>query len=144
MALAIKSIYTWLTCAISIIFVALKLDGVLDWNWFYVLIPLWIYDTLLLVHVVVQTAAGSCREYGLGWMFVSNGVIEVLSVVMMIAFKVLLCLRLQFFLRLPIYYVFIPLWIWLGYVIFSLISHIYITETTVARDPRHLPISTFN
>lgn len=140
MTIAIKSIYTWITCAIFVIFVTLRLDGVLDWNWFYVLIPLWIYDTLLLVHVTFHTTAGACRRYGLGRSFIFTGILDGFSVMLMIAFKIMICLKLQFLQDLAIYYVFIPLWIWLAYISYTLVSHIYVTETTVVRDPRHLPL----
>ena len=36
-----------------IIFVVLKLTGNIDWSWWWVLSPIWIYNALIIVFVII-------------------------------------------------------------------------------------------
>ena len=42
-----------LTGVLTVIFIALKLTGLINWSWWWVLCPLWIYAAVLVFLVVI-------------------------------------------------------------------------------------------
>lgn len=45
--------YLLLTDGLTILFVGLKLCGVIDWSWFWVLIFIWIYLALFVIYLLL-------------------------------------------------------------------------------------------
>lgn len=46
--------------AIILLFVVIKLDNVVSWNWYKVLIPLWVYFGFILVYPLIATTCAGC------------------------------------------------------------------------------------
>lgn len=52
MAVLHRALYTWFNILIFLILLVLRLDQRIQWNWFIVFIPMWLYDNILLTYVV--------------------------------------------------------------------------------------------
>ena len=112
MALAHKVVITALFNLIFLIFVGLKLDHKVDWNWFVVFIPLWVFDVMLLA-VLILRVVSHCR---IGTEMQNDttlwGKLWYLSVIFLkFTFQIMICVRLQVLTALPLYYVMIPIWL---------------------------------
>lgn len=44
----------WYLQALSLLFIALKLMGYINWNWIWVLSPLWIQLIILIIYIAVM------------------------------------------------------------------------------------------
>ena len=51
MALIHRALLTWFTVLVFLIFLVLKLERRLNWNWFLVFVPLWFFDAVLLMYI---------------------------------------------------------------------------------------------
>ena len=49
----VKTVGLGFVDALTLLFIALKLTGQIDWNWFWVLSPIWISISFLAVLVIV-------------------------------------------------------------------------------------------
>lgn len=45
--------------AVTIIYIALKLYGVLDWSWYWIFSPIWLYLSYCLVVTVIAVIVGA-------------------------------------------------------------------------------------
>ena len=113
MALAHKVVVTVLFILFFLVFVAVRLDNKVGWNWFIVFIPLWLFDVTLL-GILVLRMVSHCRIGG----DMQNDTtvwekIWYFSVIFLkFSFQIMLCVRLQFAMgSLPLYYVMLPMWI---------------------------------
>lgn len=52
MATLHRALFAWFNVLIFMILLALRLDQKIQWNWFIVFIPLWLYDNFLLIYIV--------------------------------------------------------------------------------------------
>lgn len=51
MAVLHRALFTWFNLLIFLILLVLRLDQRIQWNWFIVFIPMWLYDNILLIYV---------------------------------------------------------------------------------------------
>ncbi|KAK7489383.1 hypothetical protein BaRGS_00019327 [Batillaria attramentaria] len=113
MAVIHRALFTWFTTLDFLIFLVLKLDGKINWNWFLIFIPLWVFDAVvviyLTVNMIIHCKNGYDRNHSdlslrrKGW-FLACAVLKMV-------FQVLLCLKLQYVQSLSLYFVMIPFWI---------------------------------
>ena len=54
------------TGALAILFIGLKLAGIIDWPWVWVLSPLWIGLAIAVLATIAYVAAESCGRDGHG------------------------------------------------------------------------------
>ena len=113
MALAHKVVVTVLFILFFLVFVAVRLDNKVGWNWFIVFIPLWLFDMTLL-GILILRMVSHCRIGG--DMQNDTTVWEKLwyfSVIFLkFSFQIMLCVRLQYAMgSLPLFYVMMPMWI---------------------------------
>ncbi|KAK7091676.1 transmembrane protein 60-like [Littorina saxatilis] len=113
MAVIHRALFTWFTTLDFLIFLVLKLDTKISWNWFLIFIPLWLFDVVVIVYLTVNMIIHCKNGYDRnhsdlslrrkGW-FITAASLKMI-------FQVLLCLRLQYLPSFPLYFVMIPFWI---------------------------------
>ena len=54
MAVLHRALCTWFVCLIFLILLVLRLDERTRWSWFIVFIPMWIYDAVLLIYLLIN------------------------------------------------------------------------------------------
>ena len=54
MAVLHRALCTWFICLIFLILLVLRLDGRTTWSWFIVFIPMWLYDSILLLYLTLN------------------------------------------------------------------------------------------
>lgn len=52
MAVLHRALFTWFNLLIFLILLVLRLDSRIEWNYFIVFIPMWIYDNILLIYII--------------------------------------------------------------------------------------------
>lgn len=52
MAVLHRALFTWFNLLIFLILLVLRLDHRIQWNWFIVFIPMWLYDSILLIYIL--------------------------------------------------------------------------------------------
>ena len=128
MALSTRGSFTWISLVLFLVFVALRLENRIEWNWFYVLFPAWTYDGVMLTFILLQ-AITQCKQrpqekktitFARCW--------DACAVCNKLIFQVLLCLKLQQVEHIPLYYVMLPLWLLILQIIAYLALAIYAHE----------------
>lgn len=107
------TIFWWLS-AFFILFIVLKLDNSIDWLWSVVFTPMWILDLLALIFLttflVLHFRSGR-RPFGMNELLTKEREIYLLFVFLFKwVFELLLCLKLDGYINVTVYYIFIPLW----------------------------------
>lgn len=54
MTLVHRALFTWFILVVFSICLCLRLENRTQWNYFIVFIPLWIFDAILLIYVVIK------------------------------------------------------------------------------------------
>lgn len=54
MTLVQRALFTWFVVLVFCIFLCLRLEVHTQWNYFIVFIPLWVFDAILLIHVIIK------------------------------------------------------------------------------------------
>lgn len=110
MAVVHRALFTWFLLLVFLILLVLRLDEKTSWNWFIVFIPMWIFDSIMLIYVVLKIIT-HCRNGHDNWWLTMNRKLWCLGgVFLKITFQASLCAKLEYHKELPLYYVFIPLW----------------------------------
>ncbi|KAG7239372.1 hypothetical protein INR49_029246, partial [Caranx melampygus] len=60
MSLAQRVLLSWIFALIFLIMLVLKLDSKIHWNWFLIFLPVWTFDTILILMLIVKMA-GRCK-----------------------------------------------------------------------------------
>lgn len=130
MAVLHRALFTWLVLLVFLILLVLRLDSRTQWNWFIVFLPLWVYDSILLIYVLINMIS-LCKGYPERMSVVRRKVWYIMAIVLKMATQIILCLKLEYpswnisiiFVMLPMWTllpvllidVFITLIIWTGY-----------------------------
>ncbi|XP_048355420.1 transmembrane protein 60 [Sphaerodactylus townsendi] len=112
MSLVQRVLLTWLFTLLFLIMLVLKLDEKAPWNWFLIFIPIWIFDTILLVMIIVKMA-GHCKsgyDPRNGNQNLKKKAWYLAAMLLKLAFCLALCAKLEQFTDMKLTYVFIPLW----------------------------------
>ncbi|XP_065351662.1 transmembrane protein 60 [Cloeon dipterum] len=111
MAVIHRALFTWLLVMLFLVFVALRVDSKTQWSWFVVFVPIWIYDSILLLYILYQIA-----QHLKGGRVVSNIPIQrklwyLLAWALKVSFQVLLCVYQDSSVkdRMRLFYVLTPL-----------------------------------
>jgi len=121
MAVLHRALFTWFICLIFLILLVLRLDERTRWSWFIVFIPMWLYDSILIVYFAFEMIT-LCRAPGgpgsraaTRWRHVRRKGWYLTCAVMKLAMQIMICLKLDNrengALDIPLYYIMIPLWI---------------------------------
>lgn len=105
---------SWVLCMLFLVFLLLKVDGKVTWSWFYVFIPMWIYDFITAVYSSVALAVRDARYEPTTTRTVGKGrkIWSIIGSVLKALFQALLCTYLEHEdIGLKPSYIMIPLWL---------------------------------
>ncbi|XP_067004469.1 transmembrane protein 60 [Anabrus simplex] len=132
MAVLHRALFTWFVLLVFLILLVLRLDTRTQWNWFIVFIPLWVYDTILLIYVLFHMISHCKNGHDRLWSSVHRKIWYISAIVLKMTTQITLCLKLQYpAWEMSIYYVMAPLWLLLP----ALLTDVFIT--LVKRDSRY-------
>lgn len=110
MALLHRTLITWLLTLIFCSLIAYKVDYSVEWYWFFVFIPSFLHSFILILYIVfkmIQLMKSTPDREGIPGM--KSRWWHLLSAILLMAFQIMLCLRLQTGSP-KLYFVFIPFW----------------------------------
>ncbi|BET02318.1 Transmembrane Fragile-X-F protein [Nesidiocoris tenuis] len=113
-----RALFTWFMLLVFIILLVLRLDARIQWNWFIVFIPMWFYDTILLVYVFFNMMS-SCRK-GLDKLTTSaqRKLLYLFAILLKLTSLIILCLKLENIVpNISTVYIMIPIWVILPFTI---------------------------
>lgn len=116
MSLAQRVLLSWIFALMFLIMLVLKLDSKITWNWFLIFLPVWTFDTVLILMLVVKMA-GRCKsdaEQREGEGSLVRRLWYLLALLLKLAFCLSLCSRLERLTDMWVSVVCVPLWVLLG------------------------------
>lgn len=122
MTLVHRALFTWFVTLNFVIFLSLRLELRTQWNFFIVFIPLWVFDAILLVYVIIRIITkwrnlARLKELLIGYQW------YIAAVLLKIAGQTMICLKLEYpQLDIPIYVTMIPIWALLS----STVTYVFI------------------
>ncbi|XP_017773460.1 PREDICTED: transmembrane protein 60-like [Nicrophorus vespilloides] len=112
-----RALFTWFLLLIFFVFLCVRLEARIHWNWFLIFIPMWVFDVIVFVDALVNIVI-HCKHKVLKNVLMNKNNYILIVVLLKIATQILICLKLEYrALNLEIYHVFIPFWILLPLVI---------------------------
>uniref|UniRef100_A0A1L8D9I0 Putative conserved plasma membrane protein n=1 Tax=Nyssomyia neivai TaxID=330878 RepID=A0A1L8D9I0_9DIPT len=125
MTLVHRALFTWFIVLVFLILLCLRLETRTHWNWFVVFIPLWIFDAILLIYVLIKIVTKWRNLTRLKELLIQYQS-YICTVLLKIAIQIMICLKLEYpGLELSIFTVMIPIWILLpatiGYVFMHMV-----------------------
>ncbi|GAB0091088.1 transmembrane protein 60 [Sergentomyia squamirostris] len=114
MTLVHRALFTWFIVLVFLILLCLRLETRTHWNWFVVFIPLWIFDTILLIYVFIKIVTKWRNLTRLKELLIQYQS-YIATVLLKIAIQIMICLKLEYpALNLSVFSVMIPIWILLS------------------------------
>ncbi|KAH8296875.1 transmembrane protein 60 [Drosophila serrata] len=123
MTLAHRALFTWFIVLVFFILLCLRLEPRTNWNWFVTFTPLWIFDVIIIIYVIIKFIRkwrNLNRLTDLLFLYKWN----IAGVLLTIASQVMICLRLEYPHQIPIYVTIAPLILLLSTAIFYVGSHL--------------------
>lgn len=111
MAILHRALFTWFIVLTFLILMVLKLDNKVDWNWFLIFTPMWLFDAVVTIYVTFKMIVHCKNGYDRTDLTMRRKIYYMLGVFLKLSFQVLLCMRLQYYEIIRLLYVMIPLWI---------------------------------
>ncbi|XP_075219575.1 transmembrane protein 60 isoform X2 [Lycorma delicatula] len=112
MAVLHRALFTWFVLLVFLILIVLRLDSRTNWNWFIVFIPLWVYDSILLIYVFFNMMSHWKNGHDRLSNSVQRKIWYLFAIILKLASQIMLCLKLQNpSIHVSTYYVLTPLWI---------------------------------
>ena len=112
MAVLHRALFTWFICLMFLILLALRLDKRVRWSWFIVFIPLWLYDTILLIYLVFSMISQCRSSRDRFEKTIIRKIWNIFIVMQLIATQIMLCIKLDDNgIEIPLFYVMIPVWL---------------------------------
>jgi Transmembrane Fragile-X-F protein. len=111
MAVLHRALFTWFILLVFLILLVLRLDSRTQWNWFIVFVPLWVYDSILLIYVLFNMIS-LCKNSRERISIVRRKVCYIMAIICKMAMQIILCLKLEYPLwNISIILVMIPMWV---------------------------------
>ena len=117
MALLHRALLAWFVSLVFLILLVLQLDHRMNWSWFLVLIPLWFWDGIVIILFILHfiSVARQQHMHTRRWCFCEKLFFNMSPMLLKITLQFILCSRLDNpTASMPLYYVFIPLWLLLS------------------------------
>lgn len=122
MPLIHRALFTWFILLIFLILLVLRLDQRIQWNWFIVFIPMWLYDNILLIYIVFNMIS-HCKNGRVSSLRRETWYIT--AVLMKFSAQILICLKLEApHLFLPAKIVLAPFWLLLPILAVDVFIHL--------------------
>jgi len=131
MAVLHRALCTWFICLIFLILLVLRLDKRTKWSWFIVFIPMWLYDSILLLYLTFHLVRHCRRPHNRNFKSMRRKIWNLVLVILKLTAQIMLCLKLEMEngtnspTKLPLYYVMIPVWIILPVTVFDVSFNLY-------------------
>lgn len=110
MAVLHRALFTWLVLLVFLILLVLRSDSRTQWNWFIVFVPLWVYDSILLIYVLINMIS-LCKGYPERMSVVRRKVWYIMAIILKMATQIILCLKLEYpSWNISIIFVMLPMW----------------------------------
>lgn len=114
MALLHRALVAWFVALVFLILLVLQLDHRTQWSWFLVLVPIWFWDCLIIVLLGLHLFSQHCSQHLSSrplYFFKKLGTL-MSPILLKIIFQCLLCNKLDSpSSGIPLFYLFIPLWL---------------------------------
>ena len=125
MAVIHRALFTWFVMLLFLILLCLRLESRTHWNWFIVFIPVWFYDSVLLLYSCFHIISFGRNRSSI--LFSCNfnqdlvkSFLYFVVILLKIIAQILFCLKFEMSsLNLSIYHIFLPIWILLLILIFD-------------------------
>lgn len=109
MTLVQRALFTWFVVLVFCIFLCLRLEQHTQWNYFIVFIPLWIFDAILLIHVIIKIITKWRNLTRLKELLIFYQW-YIAAVLLKILTQVMICLKIEYQqMQLPIYVTMAPI-----------------------------------
>lgn len=135
-----RALFTWFISLIFMIVLCLRLEGRIQWNWFLVLIPLWLYDLVLIIWVIIEIIKRYHLNHSLTIRRYDN---YFLIIILKICSQIMMCLHIEYKIM-KLYIIMIPIWLLLLiliiYIFFNLQPKLR-DLITINKSSRHSTIS---
>lgn len=108
MTLAHRALFTWFIVLVFLILLCLRLDPRTTWNWFVTFTPLWFFDCILIIYVLIKFIRkwrNLNRLTDLLYLYKWN----IGGVLLTITSQVMICMTLEYPHQIPIYVTMAPL-----------------------------------
>lgn len=92
MAVLHRALFTWFNLLIFLVLLVLKLDGKIQWNWFVVFIPMWLYNNILLMYIIFNMIS-RCKNGLL--ISLHKEVWYITAVILKLCAQILICSKLE-------------------------------------------------
>lgn len=116
MSLAQRVLLSWFFALIFLIMLVLKLESKIQWSWFLIFLPVWTFDTILILMLVVKMA-GRCKSDLVpreGEQSLVRRLWYLMALLLKLAFCLFLCSWLDRLTDMWVSVVCVPLWVLLG------------------------------
>lgn len=113
MSLAQRVLLSWIFAVIFLIMLVLKLDSKVQWNWFLIFLPVWTFDTILILMLAVRMA-GRCKSDIVpreGEQSLKRRLWYLAALMLKLAFCLVLCSHLEKLTDMRVSVVCVPLWV---------------------------------
>ncbi|CAL7945004.1 unnamed protein product [Xylocopa violacea] len=87
-----RALLTWFNLLIFFILLVLRLDQRIEWNWFIVFIPMWLYDHIFLAYIVFNMIS-HCKNSHL--LKLPREIRYMTAVFLKLSAQILICLKLE-------------------------------------------------
>lgn len=109
MAILHRALFTWFIFLVFLILLCLRLESRTHWNWFIVFIPMWVYDSILLIYVLFYMVSHCRNGAELFRGTINKHVWYITAIGLKMAAQIIICIKLEYD-KLPIYVVMTPIW----------------------------------
>lgn len=116
MSLIQRVLLSWIFSLIFLIMLVLKLDSKINWNWFLIFLPVWTFDTIIILILIVKMV-GRCKpdfDPGEAEQSLKRRLWYLAALLLKLAFCLTLCSRLERLVEMWVSVVCVPLWALLG------------------------------
>ncbi|XP_014240068.1 transmembrane protein 60 [Cimex lectularius] len=118
MAVLHRALFTWFVLLVFLVLLVLRLDSRIQWNWFIVFIPLWFYDSILMIYVFFNMMSYCRNSVDRLPNSVQRKLWYLLAILLKLISIIILCLKLENIIsNIPTVYIMIPIWILMPFMI---------------------------
>lgn len=126
-----RALFTWFILLLFFILLCLRLDGRINWNWFLIFLPMWLYDLVLSFDAGFNIIM-HCKHQGIKELVKNKHNLLILIIILKIAAQIMICLKFEYkSLSIMLYHVLIPFWLLLPTLIIYVSFKLYWSSYTL-------------
>lgn len=125
MAILHRALFTWFIFLVFLILLCLRLESRTHWNWFIVFIPMWVYDSILLIYVIFHMVSHCRNSIERFRETINKNVWYITAIALKMAAQIIICIKLEYTkVNLRIYVVMTPIWMLLPVLCVEVFMHL--------------------